>query len=139
MVSAYASASTLSSVVDGDAATVRGFVRHGLDGLDLANPDPAVTQRIGEDLETLLAKGGIVRAELRHPNGQVLASSDPAAVGATRQGDEGFDAAVGGSPSVAIVDAAAAGTGPAAPPPHRSPREPPPPRREPAPPRGGGG
>ena len=45
MVSAYASASALSSVVEGDAATVRGFVRHGLEGLDLADPDPSITKR----------------------------------------------------------------------------------------------
>jgi diguanylate cyclase (GGDEF)-like protein len=110
MVSAYASASTLSSVVDGDAATVRGFVRHGLDGLDPANPDPAITERISLDLETLLAKGEIVRAEMRDPSGRVLASSDPTAVGTTRRGGSGFDTAAAGSPSVAIVDSTAADT-----------------------------
>jgi diguanylate cyclase (GGDEF)-like protein len=117
MVSAYASASALSSVVDGDAATVRGFVRHGLDGLDPANPDPATTQAIDDALETLLAKGQIVRAELRLPDGRVLSSSDPAGVGATRAGGSGFQAAVDGSPSVAIVDAPDADTDLAALPP----------------------
>ena len=69
-----------------------------------------VAERIGQDLETLLAKGGIVRAEMRRPDGTVLASSDPAAVGTTRTGSEGFDAAVAGAPSVAALRQALGGS-----------------------------
>jgi diguanylate cyclase (GGDEF)-like protein len=117
MVSAYASASALTSVVEGDVATVRGFVRHGLDGLDPANPDAATTLAVGEALETLLAKGQIVRAELRLPDGSVLASSDAGSAGQVRSATPGFEAAVAGSPGVGIVAAADADTDPAGLPP----------------------
>ena len=79
MVSAYASTSTLRSVLEGDVATVRGFVHEGLDGLsaaDLAHPDGATSDRIGGYLQTLLAKGGIAHAEIRTPDGRVVAASD---------------------------------------------------------------
>jgi len=43
MVSAYASASTLTAVVDSDVATIRGFVHQGLDDVHSESPDPATT------------------------------------------------------------------------------------------------
>ncbi len=111
MVSTYASAATLSSIVDGDVATVRGFVRHGLDGVDPAAPDPAAVARVNVDLGTLVSKGQIAYAEFRTPDGRVIAASDPSAVGGGREASPDFMAAGSGEPSVAIVDVAAAAPG----------------------------
>src|SRR4051794_26250315 len=110
MVSAYASTTSVAATVDSDLATVRGFVHDGLDGIDPASPDAATVARINAGLQTLLAKGEIVRAEFRAPDGRVIASSDPAATGAVRSTSADFATAVAGTPGVAIVDAAAAET-----------------------------
>jgi diguanylate cyclase (GGDEF)-like protein/putative nucleotidyltransferase with HDIG domain len=113
MVSTYASTATLSSIVDGDVATVRGFVRHGLDGVDPASPDPAVVARVNADLVTLLAKGQIVYAEFLTPDGRVIAASDPSTVGTGRAVSADFAAASSGEPRVAVLDAPTAEVGPA--------------------------
>jgi diguanylate cyclase (GGDEF)-like protein len=102
MVSAYASSSTLSSIVKGDAATVRGFVHDGLDGVDPRSADPATRAAINGYLATLLAKGEIVHAEILDVDGRVVASSDPATVGAVRPANPDFSGAIGGTPRMAI-------------------------------------
>jgi diguanylate cyclase (GGDEF)-like protein len=106
MVSAYASSSTLSSIVKSDAATVRGFVHDSLDGVDPRSADPKARATIDGYLATLLAKEEIVHAEIRDVDGRVVASSDAATVGANRTADPDFTDAVGGAPKVAIVPAA---------------------------------
>ena len=118
MVSAYASSSTFSSIVDGDVATVRGFAVQELRGLDGTTDDPASRLRIEAALQTLLVKGGISRAEIRRPDGRVLASSSSAAASdltvlATTPPSAEFAAAVSGDPRVALVDARDAETDPA--------------------------
>ncbi len=110
MVSSHASASTLAAIVDSDVATVRGFVHNGLKGLDPSSPDAATSRRIEGYLATLLAKGGIVRAEIRTVDGWLVASSAADGAGqaavATESGD--FEAAAAGTPRVTMVDGAAA-------------------------------
>jgi len=108
MVSTYASSSTLAAVVDSDVATVRGFVHDGLDGLDVATPDPGTVRRIDGYLETLLAKGGIVHAEIRAADGRVIASSAGGAAESrtTAARTPDFAAAAAGSPTVDLVSAA---------------------------------
>jgi diguanylate cyclase (GGDEF)-like protein len=118
MVSAYATTSTLTSVVEGDVATIRGFVHQGLDGLDLDDSDPATVERIGGYLATLLAKGAIAHAEIRLVDGRVIAASDGSTVGAVRSPSPDFAAAVAGAPSVAVVAAAEAEAGDVAIPPN---------------------
>ncbi len=110
MVSAYASSSTLQSVVESDVATVRGFVYQGLDGLDVGSPEPATIARVEGYLRTILAKGGIAHVEIRTPDGRVLAASDPGLAGAERAITPPFAEAAAGRPSIAIVDAASAET-----------------------------
>jgi diguanylate cyclase (GGDEF)-like protein/putative nucleotidyltransferase with HDIG domain len=117
MVSAYASSSTFSAIVEGDVATVRGFTVQALSGVGASSLDPADLERIDADLATLLAKGGISRAEIRTSDGWILASStadgahDPAAAGSrTRSAD--FAAAASGTPRVALVEAGDAETDP---------------------------
>jgi diguanylate cyclase (GGDEF)-like protein len=103
MVSAYASSSTLSSIVKSDVATVRGFVHDGLDGVDPRSADARTRAAIDRYLATLLAKQEIVHAEIRDVDGRVIASSDPAIVGAQRPASSDFTHAVNGAPKVAIV------------------------------------
>ena len=108
MVSAYASTSTLRSVLEGDVATVRGFVHEGLDGVsaaDLAHPDAATSDRIGGYLQTLLAKGGIAHAEIRDAGrpcrrGQYAARPS----GGRPPPIPRSVAALAGAPSVDVVD-----------------------------------
>jgi diguanylate cyclase (GGDEF)-like protein len=115
MVSAYASSSTFSSIVDGDVATVRGFAVQELSGLDGLNDD-AARRRIGGALQTLIAKGGIARAEIRTPDGRVVASSAATGIDAAVTPSTGlspeFAAAAAGTPRVALVGAADAETDP---------------------------
>jgi diguanylate cyclase (GGDEF)-like protein len=115
MVSAYASSSTFSSIVESDVATVRGFAAQELGGLAGATLDDTSRVRIGAALQTMLAKGGISHAEIRAPNGQVLVSSRAAspsgstATSATPLSPD-FIAAVAGNPNVALVDVGEAET-----------------------------
>ena len=110
MVSTYASSSTLAAVYESDVATVRGFIHDGLDGLDVRAPDPRTVRRIDGYLATLLAKGGIVHAEIRGTDGRVIASS--AESGSTGTPTAGltpdFTAAVAGSPRVGLQPAGSA-------------------------------
>ena len=105
MVSAYASTSTLHSVVDSDVATVRGFVHQGLDGLDVNSADAASVARVEGFLATLLAKGGIAHVELRTVDGLVVAVSGGMALGERRTVSPAFADAVAGIPTIDIVDA----------------------------------
>jgi diguanylate cyclase (GGDEF)-like protein/putative nucleotidyltransferase with HDIG domain len=108
MVSAYASASTLTAVVDSDVATIRGFVHQGLDGLDTKSPDPATADRVNGYLDTLLAKGTIAHAEIRQLDGRVIAASGIGTVGIARTITPDFAAAAAGTPSVVVVSSAEA-------------------------------
>ena len=106
MVSAYASQSTLASVVESDVATIRGFVHDGLDGLSFEDPDAATRDRVGGYLSTLLAKGGLVHAEIRTVDGRLIARSDDGTAGTAAgvaPAATDFDLAVGGEPAIGIV------------------------------------
>ena len=105
MVSAYASGSTLNSIVDGDVATLRGFIHQGLEGVDPEHPDAAAIIRIEGLLQTLTAKGGIAHVEIRTTDGRTLASSAGSSEVLSSPRTPEFDAAVAGSPRVAIVSA----------------------------------
>jgi diguanylate cyclase (GGDEF)-like protein len=111
MVSAYASQSTLTSVVEGDVATIRGFVHDGLDGLDLDEPNAATRERLSGYLSTLLAKGGLVHAEIRAADGRLIAQSVVGAGGSSEDTPPGtdFDAAAAGRPAIGIVARSASG------------------------------
>jgi len=107
MVSAYASSSTLRSVVESDVATVRGFVHQALDGLDVSGSEPATVERVKGYLDTMVAKGGIAHVEVRTVDGTVLAASGAAS--ATAGSISGaFQQAVDGTPAIDIVSVAQA-------------------------------
>ena len=108
MVSTYASTSAIAATVDADVGTLRAFVESELAGFDPAAPDAADTARLDAALRTLLAKGGIAHAEIRTPEGRVVASSDPAQQGQVSNPSPDFETALAGSPSVSVVDVSAA-------------------------------
>ncbi len=106
IVSTYASTSSIASTVDGDVGTLRAFVRSQLDGVDPTAPTPLAAAQVSRALQTLLAKGGIAHAEMRTPDGRIVASSDPAQQGQVRAISPDFQAAVAGAPKVDVVDSA---------------------------------
>ena len=117
MVSAYASTSTFSSIVDGDVATVRGFTVQELGEVDPAAIGEVERGRLDAALQTLLAKGGISRAEIRTPDGRLLATTVAGAPTGTaaataRPASADFSDAVAGTPRVALLGAADAETDP---------------------------
>jgi diguanylate cyclase (GGDEF)-like protein len=111
MVSAYASGSTFTSIVDGDVATLRGFVQQELGDFNPTSPDATSLARIDSQLQTLLAKGGIAQVDIRTVDGLVLASSAAGVIRTTAPSSSDFAAAVSGEPRVAIVAAAEAEAG----------------------------
>jgi diguanylate cyclase (GGDEF)-like protein len=108
MVSTYASTSSIASTVDGDVGMLRAFVQAELGAFDPASPSPAAVERVNRAMRALIAEDGIAHAELRAPDGRVVASSDSTQVNAPRAVSEDFRAAVAGTPSVAVVAAGAA-------------------------------
>jgi diguanylate cyclase (GGDEF)-like protein len=114
MVSAYASTATFSSIVESDVATIRGFAGQALTGVDLSAADSGTRSRLDADIGTLVAKGAIVRAEIRTPDGRLLSSSQagaaPGSPAEVRAPSADFAAAAAGLPRVSLVDAADAET-----------------------------
>jgi diguanylate cyclase (GGDEF)-like protein len=108
MVSTYASTSAIAATVDADVGMIRSFVQAELAGVDPGAPEPTDTARLDAALRALLAQGGIAHAELRTPDGRILASSVAQQVGQVRDASPDFVTALGGSPSVSVVDAASA-------------------------------
>jgi diguanylate cyclase (GGDEF)-like protein len=107
MVSAYASTSTFTAIVDSDIATVRGFVHQELSEPLVGNSRQAILA-VDDQLSTLLSKGGIVHVEIRTPDGRVVTSANSTAVGSIAAPSSDFAAAVAGESRVAVVDAASA-------------------------------
>jgi diguanylate cyclase (GGDEF)-like protein len=96
-VSADAQTSLLNSVVNADAALVRSYVSlAGLTPADLssarASPDRAAV--LDKGLEVMVEKGQILAAVVVAPDGTVIASSDPSAVGRRAQTTGGLTGAI---------------------------------------------
>ena len=116
MVSAHFSTATLNNVVGSDAATTRAFVNANLLPADL-DGSPLSADRLAAleaQLASLTRTGEILRAEIRRPDGTVLAASEPGAAGTRAGGESAFAAAAGGKPQAAIVPVADAAAAPGA-------------------------
>jgi len=118
MVSVHSSSVSLNAIVQSDTATLRGFLhqgtRAGLDAsiADAATADPAQQQQLSELMSTLVAKGGILRVDLRAVDGRVVASSEPMATGSVVVAGPEFAAVSATNQAhVDIVAAEAADTG----------------------------
>ena len=96
MVTVYSSRTAFDAIIGSDLATIRGFVDQGLDPGLVTNPALAEQQqpRLQSLMNTLTSKGGILRVELRTPDGRIIAATDPAADGAVVPASAQFQAAV---------------------------------------------
>ncbi len=110
MVSTNVSTTSLEAVVDSDAATVRTFANLDLHASDLDSTRLSDERRaaIEQDLQTVISSGQILHVEVRRPDGLVLLSDAPDAVGQVAPSTAGFAHAIGGSVDVAIDTASAA-------------------------------
>jgi len=110
MVSTNVSTTSLEAVVESDAATVRTFANLDLQAADLDSTKLSDDRRatIEQDLRTLVSSGQILHVEVRRPDGLVLLSEAPEAVGQVAPSTADFARAIGGSVDVAIDAAAAA-------------------------------
>lgn len=105
LVSAHFSTSTLNSVVGTDAALVRTFVTSTLSPDDLGPSGPSADRRalLETRLASLVETGEIVRVELRLPDGQVVASNEPATAGAAGGPSTDFTSALAGKQATATL------------------------------------
>ena len=115
LVSTTYSQSILESVVGSDAATIRAVANDRLTAADLLTDATTFTlaAQLQKPLHDLLTSDGIVRVEIRRPDGTVIASDDLNAVGAKTAGSEDFAKAVSGVPTATFAkDSASEALGP---------------------------
>ena len=114
LASVHVSTSALNQAVGTDTQVVRGFVDDLLTPADLTGasitPDrPAAALEAG--LRTFITPRGIIRAEIRRPDGTILASNVPLA-GFTAPDSADWRTALGGEPAVSLAPAAESEAGP---------------------------
>jgi diguanylate cyclase (GGDEF)-like protein len=85
MVSASAWTSTLNATVAADSTIVRAFVSLNLRDSDVSEGgiDPARRAALEQQLAVLTSRDGVVRVEIRAPNGYLVASDAPGLSGQT--------------------------------------------------------
>ena len=107
IASAHLSSSTLTGVVTRDASLVELFVNGNLRSSDFDADGPSAARQIalGSLLSTLTDEDGILRIEVRSPDGRILASDDGGAVGLLAAPSEATTRALDGRPTAAVVDA----------------------------------
>ncbi|CAN5617787.1 hypothetical protein BH20CHL6_BH20CHL6_06140 [soil metagenome] len=106
LVSAHFSTTMLNSIVGNDSATVRSFVNSTLTPEDLTGAGLAAARadHLEEQLATLVARGEILRAEIRTPDGTILVSDIPVLRGTRAADTQAFSSAAAGEASAAILD-----------------------------------
>ena len=107
IASAHLSSSTLTGVVTRDASLVELFVNGNLRGSDFDADGPSAARQIALTslLSTLTDEDGILRIEVRSPDGRVLASDDGSTVGLVAPPSDSTTRALDGRPTAAVVDA----------------------------------
>jgi diguanylate cyclase (GGDEF)-like protein len=106
----------LEAVIESDTAAVRGFVNRDLLASDLTpgRTSPDRVAAIERALATLVTRGGIVHAEVRLPDGTILASNLAGMAGTHVDSDAAFLAAANGNGGAAFLPVGQAGDGSAA-------------------------
>ena len=104
----HLSTATLNAVVSRDRSLVEMFVNGNVSGADIdANgPTRASAEALEAKLATLTAEDEILRVDLRGLDGTILASSQPGLRRTTPTRSAAMHTAIGGRPSVALLDAA---------------------------------
>ncbi|MEP6807530.1 MAG: diguanylate cyclase [Chloroflexota bacterium] len=109
VTSLHLSSATLAAVVSRDRSLVALFVDGNLQPSDLTSTmSPSRAAELERKLAALTTRDEILRVELRATDGTVLASSVAAEMGTTPPISDGMHKALGGSPSVAMVERDAA-------------------------------
>ena len=106
LVSAHLSSARLNSVVANDAALVGFFVNDKLQASDVDDNGPTVARAatLSGELGHFIGDGGIVRIEIRNPDGRVIASDDLAAVGLDAESSAGVTLALDGEPFATLIE-----------------------------------
>jgi diguanylate cyclase (GGDEF)-like protein/putative nucleotidyltransferase with HDIG domain len=103
LVSEHVTAGMLNSVVGDDSATVRTFLNGNLTRSDLNGTATAARQdAVDQQLAALIARGGILRLELRNAGGTILFSNEPDLDGRPAPVTAEFRAALDGAPSAGL-------------------------------------
>src|SRR5437868_11418900 len=105
LVSEHFTAGMLNSVVGNDSATVRTFVNGNLTKSDLTGSASAArVAAVNQQLAALVTRGGILRTEIRTPDGVVLFSDVASLTGQQAPRTAAFAETVGGQPSAGLDD-----------------------------------
>ena len=114
IVSSHYAKAALDAVIESDTAAIRGLVNESLEPRDLepGGATPGRVTAIAAALDTLIARNGVVHAEIRLPNGIVLASNDADLAGLRISADPGVISAFAGNgqASLEAVDTASQGS-----------------------------
>jgi diguanylate cyclase (GGDEF)-like protein/putative nucleotidyltransferase with HDIG domain len=104
-------ATTLNAVVGGDAGLVRAFMNTFLrpDDLDADGPDVQRLATLEEQLAALGDRNGMIRIELRAPDGRVIAGSVRGLAGTVVPPDPGMSAAAAGTAGAELLQDGAPG------------------------------
>jgi diguanylate cyclase (GGDEF)-like protein len=111
VVSADLTSTSLEAVVGSDATTVRNLANQTLLRSDVASPGPSAERvaQLQSALETLIRRGQIVHADIRAPDGTVIASDESSVIGQQFAPDADFAQALRNDPAIAIIPSADAG------------------------------
>ncbi len=107
VASVHVSSATLAAVVSRDRSLVDLFVNDALRVSDLAasGPGEARADELEAKFAALTAKDGILRVELRRPDGTIVASDTPGLRGQRPPPSAGMQQALAGKPSANLVEA----------------------------------
>ena len=114
LVGAHFSTATLTDLVNSDATTIRAFVSTELRPSDLtagSAPTGADLARLENRLVALTGAGGILRLEVRRPDGMIVAASQPGLHGVAPPAVDEFAVAARGTPAAAIGSDSESGAG----------------------------
>jgi diguanylate cyclase (GGDEF)-like protein len=116
VVTSHFSTATLQAIVESDTAAVRSLVNRDLLAEDLAVGGPSAERGVAIEaaLATLARRGGIVHAEVRLPDGTIVAADAAGLAGTRVEPDGAFAAALAGTGSAEFLAAGDAGVGPGA-------------------------
>jgi diguanylate cyclase (GGDEF)-like protein len=104
LISAHFSTAILNATVAADGSSVREFANDALLASDFEPPIPAARQQaLTMALADLARRAGLLRIEVRSPNGMASSSSDGVGVGQRAVQTEAFRRAVGAAVDAAVV------------------------------------
>ena len=113
IASAHFSTGTLNHTVGTDASLVGGFVNEHLLPEDLTGrPSAAHARELQAHLRDFISRRGILRVEVRAPDGRLVASDAGVVDQARQPASADWTTALAGSVAVAIVEAASSEAGP---------------------------